>query len=349
MEIRAGTSGYSYKEWKGELLPAKIAPARCCLLRERLAAVEINNTFYRMPRREVVESWASSVPESFRFAVKVSQRITHRKRLADVEDELDYLLDSSRRSAAARHAARAAAAEPAGRSRAPRALPRPPRRARARGVRVPPRVVARRARASRALRDRGAALVASETDEAPAALHETARFGYLRLRRTDYRPAISPTGSRACAARVGRGVRVLQARGVGTGAGRRSLPRSRSAAARSRCARDARARGRLDASMPLTAGRSPTRIALLLAHRRRRSARASGPTGPRSKTRRCACSSATSSSTRRNPPGNERIAADFFAKLFARDGIESQIYESAPAARASSRGCRERFEARRSC
>src|SRR4029453_14643603 len=94
MEIRAGTSGYSYKEWKGSFYPAKIAPSEMlAYYAERLSAVEINNTFYRMPRREVGESWARCVPETFRFAVKVSQRITHRKRLADVEEELDYLLD----------------------------------------------------------------------------------------------------------------------------------------------------------------------------------------------------------------------------------------------------------------
>jgi uncharacterized protein YecE (DUF72 family) len=79
---------------EGRLLPGEDRTRRDArVLRRALSAVEINNTFYRMPRREVVEGWAQSVPESFRFAVKVSQRITHRKRLADVEDDLDYLLD----------------------------------------------------------------------------------------------------------------------------------------------------------------------------------------------------------------------------------------------------------------
>ena len=63
MEIRAGTSGYSYKEWKGSFYPAKIAPAEMlAYYAERLSAVEINNTFYRMPRREVLESWAAPCP-----------------------------------------------------------------------------------------------------------------------------------------------------------------------------------------------------------------------------------------------------------------------------------------------
>ena len=59
---------------------------------ERLPAVEINNTFYRLPKASVLESWAEQVPSDFRFVLKASQRITHRKRLRDVADETAYLL-----------------------------------------------------------------------------------------------------------------------------------------------------------------------------------------------------------------------------------------------------------------
>jgi len=188
MEIRAGTSGYSYKEWKGSFYPAKIAPAAMlAYYAERLSAVEINNTFYRMPRREVVESWAATVPDSFRFAVKVSQRITHRKRLAEVEEETDHLL---------------AQLAPLGEKlglllvqlppNLPLHLARLERFLDHLGTRVRAAFEFRHASwldepVLACLRERGAALVASETDEAPAALHATARFGYLRLRRTDYR------------------------------------------------------------------------------------------------------------------------------------------------------------------
>jgi uncharacterized protein YecE (DUF72 family) len=58
----------------------------------RLGAVEINNTFYRMPSESVLASWADQVPESFRFSIKASQKITHRKRLVDAADETGYLL-----------------------------------------------------------------------------------------------------------------------------------------------------------------------------------------------------------------------------------------------------------------
>jgi len=92
MKIFVGTSGYGYKEWKGRFYPAKISPTD--MLRfyaEHLAAVEINNTFYRMPTEGVLASWAEQVPDDFIFAVKAPQVITHRKRLRNVGPETEYL------------------------------------------------------------------------------------------------------------------------------------------------------------------------------------------------------------------------------------------------------------------
>jgi len=80
--LLAGASGYSYKEWRGDFYPHSIKPeAMLTWYAERLPTVEINNTFYRMPKTAVVESWAAATPESFRFAIKVSRRITHIARL----------------------------------------------------------------------------------------------------------------------------------------------------------------------------------------------------------------------------------------------------------------------------
>ena len=94
MHLSVGTSGFSYAEWKGPFYPAELpASEMLAYYAERLPAVEINNSFYRLPRRSVLEGWAAQVPESFRFAVKASQRITHLKRLKDVGDETRYLLD----------------------------------------------------------------------------------------------------------------------------------------------------------------------------------------------------------------------------------------------------------------
>jgi len=93
MDLHVGTSGYSYKEWKGIFYPEDL-PASEMLhyYGSLLPSVEINNTFYRMPKASVLENWAEQVPDDFRFAVKASQRITHHRRLANADDEVDYLL-----------------------------------------------------------------------------------------------------------------------------------------------------------------------------------------------------------------------------------------------------------------
>lgn len=82
-KLWAGASGYAYKEWQGSFYPEKIdAEAMLAWYAARLPSVEINNTFYRMPRVEVLERWAQATPEAFRFAIKASKRITHDARLA---------------------------------------------------------------------------------------------------------------------------------------------------------------------------------------------------------------------------------------------------------------------------
>ncbi len=93
-EILTGTSGYSYKEWRGAFYPPELhADEWLGYYASRLPAVEINNTFYRMPRSHVVETWRDSVPESFRFVIKASRRITHQKRLKDTEEPMGFLLN----------------------------------------------------------------------------------------------------------------------------------------------------------------------------------------------------------------------------------------------------------------
>jgi uncharacterized protein YecE (DUF72 family) len=96
MTLYVGTSGYSYKEWKGNFYPEKI-PAKEMLTyyATRLPAVEINNTFYRLPQKSVLENWKEQVPAGFKFSVKASQRITHFKRLKETEEETRYLLDTA--------------------------------------------------------------------------------------------------------------------------------------------------------------------------------------------------------------------------------------------------------------
>ncbi len=95
MHWYAGTSGYSYKEWKGAFYPADLPNEQMlAYYADRLPAVEINNTFYRMPRASVLETWAAAVPDGFRFVIKASRRITHQQRLKDAAEPTGYLLQS---------------------------------------------------------------------------------------------------------------------------------------------------------------------------------------------------------------------------------------------------------------
>ena len=94
MNLYIGTSGFGYKEWKGKFFPPDIKPAE--MLRfyaERFNAVEINNTFYRMPKKELLEGWLKEAPSTFTFGLKAPQKITHIRRLKDAQQELAYFLE----------------------------------------------------------------------------------------------------------------------------------------------------------------------------------------------------------------------------------------------------------------
>jgi len=92
MQFFVGTSGYSYPKWKGSFYPQKLPQKQ--MLRyyaERFHAVELNNTFRRMPSESSMQSWTSQVPSGFRFAIKAPQAITHFKRLKDAEEPTKQL------------------------------------------------------------------------------------------------------------------------------------------------------------------------------------------------------------------------------------------------------------------
>jgi uncharacterized protein YecE (DUF72 family) len=93
MKIRVGTSGYSYPEWKGNFYPSDLpASGMLRFYAERFSTVEINNTFYRMPAEKMLLGWSAQVPDKFVFVIKAPRRITHDKRLKNVEDDVAYLL-----------------------------------------------------------------------------------------------------------------------------------------------------------------------------------------------------------------------------------------------------------------
>jgi uncharacterized protein YecE (DUF72 family) len=84
--VRIGCSGWNYSHWRERVYPKGLPPSRWL---EHYAAlfdtVEVNNTFYRLPRREAVASWVEGSPPEFVFAVKASRYLTHVKRLRDTD------------------------------------------------------------------------------------------------------------------------------------------------------------------------------------------------------------------------------------------------------------------------
>ena len=194
MNILVGTSGWSYKEWKGSFYPAKM-PAEEMLhfYAGHFPTVEVNNSFYRIPAERVLAGWAEQVPEKFRFVMKASRRITHNNRLNDEDGSLGYFLR---------------AVNPLGERLGPTLFQLPPTfkkdmdRLRTFLDKLPKRWAAATEfrhpswfdeEVYDLLRSRGVALVAVDEDDSEdkgAPLVATAGWGYLRLRRSAYDTAM---------------------------------------------------------------------------------------------------------------------------------------------------------------
>ncbi len=97
MTLLAGTSGYAFKEWKGAFYPADLGDDGWLgYYASRFPTVEINNTFYRLPKEQVLREWSAQVAAPFTFSIKASQRITHHARLKEESADLvDYLLKTT--------------------------------------------------------------------------------------------------------------------------------------------------------------------------------------------------------------------------------------------------------------
>jgi uncharacterized protein YecE (DUF72 family) len=95
-QLRIGCSGWVYAHWKGRFYPPKL-PAKDWFefYAQHFDTVEVNNSFYRLPKPETFEGWRTRAPEGFRFAVKGSRFITHIKRLKDPEDGVKRFFDSA--------------------------------------------------------------------------------------------------------------------------------------------------------------------------------------------------------------------------------------------------------------
>jgi uncharacterized protein YecE (DUF72 family) len=191
MRVLVGTSGYSYKEWKGPFYPKALPAAEFLrFYAGHLSTVEVNNTFYRMPTPKLIEGWASEVPETFMFAIKAPQRITHVARLDNAAGLVEGFVRTVRGL---------------GPRLGPVLFQLPPflrkdvQRLTAFLAQVPAHVrVAFEFRHASwfddevwaALRSREAALCVAETDKLESPMVATARWGYVRLRRDSYPDAI---------------------------------------------------------------------------------------------------------------------------------------------------------------
>jgi uncharacterized protein YecE (DUF72 family) len=189
VNVLVGTSGFSYDEWSGVFYPEGLKPqGRLRYYAERFRTVEVNNTFYRMPKKEVLERWRGETPEGFVFVLKASQRITHRERLRDSGDSVAYFFENA-----------AALGDKLG----PTLFQLPPnmKKDAARLASFLDVLGDRRAafefrheswmddEVHALLRSRGAALCSADMDdsgEEGAPLVPTADWGYLRLRRAEY-------------------------------------------------------------------------------------------------------------------------------------------------------------------
>lgn len=94
--IAVGTSGFAYDEWRSMFYPAKLPAKRfLAYYSQHFTTTEVNSTFYRFPRPKVTEGWGKEVPPGFAFTLKLSQRVTHVKRLKDVDREMSWFMDGA--------------------------------------------------------------------------------------------------------------------------------------------------------------------------------------------------------------------------------------------------------------
>jgi uncharacterized protein YecE (DUF72 family) len=92
-----GTSGFAYDKWHGRFYPEDVDRKRLlAYLSQYLNAVEINSSFYHLPKPQTIRNWQKQVPEDFRLCLKISRYITHRKRLTDSKDPIRVFMSSAK-------------------------------------------------------------------------------------------------------------------------------------------------------------------------------------------------------------------------------------------------------------
>lgn len=94
-KVHIGTSGWAYSSWKPDFYPAKTPSSKFLeYYSSQLNCVEVNYTYRARPAVQTLQNWAASTPEGFTFVAKAHQRITHIKRLVDVDPDVDSFFAS---------------------------------------------------------------------------------------------------------------------------------------------------------------------------------------------------------------------------------------------------------------
>lgn len=190
MQLYVGTSGWAYKQWQPDFYPPKLAQTKFLnFYSSKLNAVEVNYTFRHLLSEKTINNWLAQTPETFRFALKANQAITHIKRLkAGVEEPLNRFLSSVGLLASAGRLGPILFQLPPQMKAAPDSL------ASFLGMLPKTMLAAFEFRHESwfceeiysVLRAHHAALCVAESDELLTPEVHTASFGYYRLRRTDY-------------------------------------------------------------------------------------------------------------------------------------------------------------------
>src|SRR5215216_6633280 len=93
-KIHIGTSGWSYKHWKGDFYPKGLKQAEWFSYYTGIFKItEINTSFYHLPLEETVKNWVKKAPKDFLFCPKMSRYLTHMKKLNDPEEPLERFFE----------------------------------------------------------------------------------------------------------------------------------------------------------------------------------------------------------------------------------------------------------------
>lgn len=190
-ELRVGTSGYAYKQWKGSFYPEKLSDKEMlAYYGQQFRTVEINHSFYRMPVEAMVAKWGEQVPSGFQFALKMNQKVTHIQKLRGSESTLKRFLEAASVLQTENKLGPILVQVPPTFKADPAVLReflslRPPAFRFAFEVR---HASWHTEEIYQLLRDRQTALVLAETDKDAAPEAITTDFAYLRLRKEEYSP-----------------------------------------------------------------------------------------------------------------------------------------------------------------